>query len=82
MSAVTQYFMGKTVVVSSFGFRFKGKLLAFEDTQVYERSHRVLKKAKETSCNHPPALLVLEPEGGPRFILRGWSKMMTEAAVQ
>jgi len=87
MSAVTQYFMGKTVVVSSFGFRFKGKLLAFEDTQVYERPNRaklVLKKAKEIS-SHAPALLVLEVpegEGSHKVIVRGWSKMMTEAAVQ
>ena len=81
MSAVIQYFMGKTVTVDSAGFRFKGKLLAFEDTQVYERSHRILKKAKEIS-SHAPALLVLEPEEGPRFIVRGWSKLMTEAPVQ
>jgi len=82
MSAVIQYFMGKTVKVSSFGFQFKGRLVAFEDTQVYELPNRVLKKAKESST-HAPALLVLEsPEGGPRFILRGWSKMMTEAQSQ
>ena len=82
MSDVISYFIGKPVTVDSAGFRFEGKLLAFEDTQVYERSHRILKKAKETSTA-APALLVLEsPEGGPRFILRGWSKMMTEAAVQ
>jgi len=81
MSDVISYFIGKPVTVDSAGFRFKGKLLAFEDTQVYERSHRILKKAKETSTA-APALLVLEPEEGPRFIVRGWSKLMTEAQNQ
>jgi hypothetical protein len=85
MSTVTQHFMGKTVTVDSAGYRFLGKLLAFEDTQVYERPNQVLKKAKEMSCNHPPALLVLEVpegEGSHKVIVRGWSKMMTEALVQ
>ena len=85
MSDVFQHFMRKIVTVDSAGYRFKGKLLAFEDTQIYERPNRarlVLKKSKEMSSNHRPALLVLEPEEGPRFILRGWSKMQTEAAVQ
>ena len=82
MSDFLGHFLGRPVTVDSAGYRFKGKLLAFEDILVYERSHRVLKKAKESST-HAPALLVLEgPERGPRFIVRGWSKMQTEAAVQ